>query len=49
MQEYGFSLILIFPCKDRIMDSFHIQENTGQRKLEFWHISRSASKLLIRL
>ena len=38
MPEYGFSLTCIFPYKDKIFDSFFIQENTGQRKLVIWHI-----------
>ena len=41
MPKYRFSLTHIFPYKDRIVDSVHIQEGTGQRKLTFSHTSRS--------
>ena len=38
MPEYGFTVAVIFPCKDRIKDSVLVRENTGQRKTVFWHI-----------
>ena len=38
MREYGFSLILILPYKDRIVDSVLIRENMGQSKPVFSHI-----------
>ena len=38
MREYGFSPVHILPCKDKIFDFFHIQENTGQWKPAFSHI-----------
>ena len=38
MWEYGFSLTHILSYKDRIVDSFLIQENTVQWKSVFWHI-----------
>ena len=37
MPEYGFSLVHIFPYKDRIKDFILIQENTGQKKAVFRH------------
>ena len=36
--EYGFSLIPVFPYKDRIKDDVLKKENRGQRKPVFWHI-----------
>ena len=41
MPKYRLSLTHISPYKDRIVDSVHIQESTGQRKLTFSHTSRS--------
>ena len=38
MRECGFSLISIFPYKDRIYNSVLIRENTGQWKPVFLHI-----------
>ena len=38
MPEYGFSLTLVFPYKDRIYDSVLIPENMGQRKSVLRHI-----------
>ena len=41
MSEYRFSLTGNLPCKDRIIDSVLIQENTEQIKPLFWHILRN--------
>ena len=41
MPEYGFSLTLVLPYKERIYDSVHVRENTVQRKLVFWHNLRT--------
>ena len=38
MQEYGFSLTLIFAYKDRMDDFVLTRENMGQRKPVFPHI-----------
>ena len=37
MQEYGFSLTRTLPYKDRIHNSVHMRENTGQLKPVFLH------------
>ena len=41
MREEGFSMKLIHPYKDRIVDSVFIRGNSGQSKLVFLHISGS--------
>ena len=38
MPEYGFSLIRIFPYKDKIVDSMFLWEKWCQRKPAFGHI-----------
>ena len=38
MQKYGFSLTLILPYKERIVDSVLLRENTGHWKPVFSHI-----------
>ena len=37
MREYGFLLTLIFPYKERIIDSVLVRENTGQWRPVFLH------------
>ena len=44
MRKYRFSRAIIFQYKDRIYDSVLIRENTGGRKLVFWHILCSVLK-----
>ena len=44
MREYRFSRAIIFQYKDRIYDSVLIRENTGGRKLVFWHTLCSVLK-----
>ena len=44
MQKYRFSRAIIFQYKDRIYDSVLLRENTGGRKLVFWHILCSVPK-----
>ena len=39
MAEYGLSLTLLFPYKDRIVASILVWKNTGQRKLALLYIS----------
>ena len=41
MPEYEFSLIRIFPYKDKIVDPVLIEKKTGQRKTVFWHTFHS--------
>ena len=41
LPEDRFSLTLIFPYKERLVCFDFLLENTGQRKLVFWHILRS--------
>ena len=43
MLEGGFSLIRIFPYKGRLVYFDFVRENTGQRKLVFWHILRNVN------
>ena len=47
MPEHRFSLMRIFPYNDRIYDSVHTRENTGQRKSLIRHILISARKFYI--
>ena len=44
MRKSRFSRAIIFQYKDRIYDSVLIRENTGGRKLVFWHILWSVLK-----
>ena len=39
--NYARILTYILPFKDRIVDTVLTQENTGQRKLVFWHVLHS--------
>lgn len=38
MPEYGFSLICIFPHKERIYNLVLTRKNVDQRKPLFWHV-----------
>ena len=45
MRKYRSSQARIFKYKDRIYDSVLIQENTGGRKLVFWHTLSNVLKI----
>ena len=45
MQEYGFHLTRILSCKNRILDSVLIRENTGQWKPVYPHPKPTKSRL----
>ena len=45
MQEYGFHLTRILSCKNRILDSVLMRENTGQWKPVYPHPKPTKSRL----